>query len=358
MNSETVTEDPIHEVSFKSLNLADHFFDSLRCSYPGFDEWVTRKATANDTVWMATDAVTNGYSAMLYLKEEDDAETAVTPPLTKPRLKIGTFKVDFQHHTSLGKRLLAIALRKFAESGLPYVYVTMYDNENTHGLKSLLCQYGFKRIGMKEDEEVWAKRRPDPEDEDPYQTFPFLTSATCHYHVLAIKPEYHSKMFGDVRLRTEKHVPVQDDVRTNTVEKIYLSGSPAAALLQKGDRVAIYRTAPSGRLAEYSSVISSICTITNVKDIRDFQSAEAFFQFVHGRSVFTQSELDTFWESKKYPFIISMLFNFPLKRRPIRRELLEQQAIPEGRLVCAQIDNPQFEKILHLGNADESYIIH
>ncbi|KXS23681.1 MAG: hypothetical protein AYW82_03680 [Bifidobacterium dentium] len=359
MSGETVrTEDPISLLPFASLDLDDPFFDSLRRSYD-FDEWVGRKALAGESTWVATDKQTGGYVAMLYLKREYDTDRSVVPALTKPRLKIGTFKVDFRHHTSLGKRLLAIALRDFAGSGLSYAYVTMFRNTNTEGLRSLLTQYGFRQIGEKGCEEVWAKRRPSAQESNPFKAFPFLTSFPCGYHILAIRPEYHSRMFGDLRLATEKDVPVEDEIRTNTVEKIYLSGASGAALLKKGDRIAIYRTAPKGTVAKYSSVISSICTVTDRMDIRDFPSREEFFKFVKGRSVFTQAELEDFWRTKKYPSIISMLYNFPLRKRPIRQKLLDAGIItPEERLVCKRIDQQSFQKILDIGEADESFIVH
>lgn len=141
--------DPMQEVLFSSLDLEDPFFRSLRDSYDDFERWFKRKSDAGERTLVAREPQGGKLIAMLYLKTEDGIEPGVTPELSGPRLKIGTFKVDLDHHTSLGKRLLAIALRRFAKSGLPRIYVTMHDNDGTRGLRRLLKQYGFNHIGMK-----------------------------------------------------------------------------------------------------------------------------------------------------------------------------------------------------------------
>lgn len=160
------------------------------------------------------------------------------------------------------------------------------------------------------------------------------------------------------RLRTEKSIPIEDEICTNTLEKLYLSGALNASFLMPGDRIAIYRTSPRGSSAEFTSVISSICTVTEVRNIHSFRTKEEFFSFIKGRSVFTNEELEQFWNRKRYPYIICMLYNFPLKRHPIRKTLIEEGVINRStRLVCEPIDGKRFGRILTLGEADESYVV-
>ena len=101
-------DDAIKLVPFANLDLSDSFFDSLRTAYNGaeFDRWFQKKALSNENTWVVLNH-DEKIQAMLYLKKEDGKDDDVTPPLTGKRLKIGTFKVDFSHHTSVGKRLLA-----------------------------------------------------------------------------------------------------------------------------------------------------------------------------------------------------------------------------------------------------------
>lgn len=118
MNSQRF-EDHIRKVSFSELNLHDPFFTSLRNAYQGFDDWFDRKSAEGEKTWVSRNRDSGHLQAMLYIKIEDDFDESAQPPLRGRRMKIGTFKVDYDHHTSLGKRLLAIALREFAESRCP-----------------------------------------------------------------------------------------------------------------------------------------------------------------------------------------------------------------------------------------------
>lgn len=298
---------------------------------------------------------------MLYLKEESDVDEDITPHLTKRRLKIGTFKVDFSHHTSVGKRLLAIALRTFAESGCEYAYVTMFDADSTESLRKMLGRYGFIDAARKTSpvgrESVWIKRRPSAEEANGYANFPFVMPNTGRDYVLAIRPEYHVRMFGDVSLQSERNVPVLDMTSINTIEKIYLSNSPTVPNMRPGDHVVIYRTSDRPKGARYRSVVSSVCTVTEVRNLSSFDDEDAFLEYVKGRSVFTREELEGFWCSRQYPWMISMLFNFPLGRYPTRGELLDAHLIPQGRMVCVPIPKESFKKIIRLGEVNEGYII-
>lgn len=359
-----IRQDAIRSVPFADLDVEDPFFTSLRNDYnPGFDEWFARKATQGEHAHMVLD-VDGAPMAMLYLKEESDRDDGITPTLTKRRLKIGTFKVDFDHHTSIGKRLLALALRRFATSGCEYVYLTVFDNPRTMTLRNLLGQYGFTKIGIKRDgdreEEVWAKRRPTSRTltMDARKTFPFMSMKSGSTYLLAIRPEHHAKMFGEVNLRSEIATPVPDSIPINTIEKIYLSAAWNAERLRPGDRVLIYRMSDIPGKAHYRSVVTSVCTVTDTRPMDSFPDKAGFLAFIKGRSVFSDAELDSFWWKRKYPWIISMVFNFPLHRYPNRKALIEHGMITEKqRLVCEPIKSETFERIIGMGGVDEGYVV-
>ncbi|WP_217949841.1 hypothetical protein [Bifidobacterium pseudolongum] len=350
-------EDPIKHRLFADVPSSDRFFDSLREAYPGFDDWYLGKAASGERAWFAFDDA-GSVIAMLYLKPEDGQDTDIEPVITGKRLKIGTFKVDFDHHTSIGKRLLARALRKFAVGRYEYAYVTMFDADNTKALRGMLQQYGFSPIGVKGEEEVWAKHRPDSANSNGYQTFPFIAPDAGSSYILSILPEYHKRMFGDVDLHSEKAIPVPDSISVNTIEKVYLSAARNAANIKPGDHLAIYRTSDRTAQARYRSVISSICTATGVRHIATFSNEDEFRTFIKGRSVFSDDELHLFWTSKKYPWVISMLFDFPLQYYPIRKRLIEENIIAESQcIVCEPIDDLMLRSILKLGEVDEGYVI-
>lgn len=212
---------------------------------------------------------------MLYLKEESGLEEGVTPRMDFPRLKIGTFKVDFDHHTGIGKRLLAIALREFARSGQDFVYVTMHENENTSSLAKLLYKYGFSFWGSKDQETVLYKTRPCSDD-DTFSRYPFVSRSLGNCWILSIRPEYHKKLFGDVHLTSESGQPKIDERCLNSIEKIYLSGSQSAADMVEGDKVIIYRTTDYEGPAHYRSVVTSVCTVVKVVNLNFFRMRKIF----------------------------------------------------------------------------------
>ena len=350
-----VQDDYIQQLSFSEVNLDDPFFDSLKYSYLGFDEWFSRKALDGERAYFAFDSC-NNLIAMLYLKGESGLEEGVTPRMDFPRLKIGTFKVDFDHHTGIGKRLLAIALREFAKSGQDFVYVTMHENENTSSLAKLLYKYGFSYWGSKYQETVLYKTRPCSDD-DAFIRYPFVSRSVGNCWLLSILPEYHKKLFGDVHLTSESGQPIIDERCLNSIGKIYLSRSPNASKLVAGDKVVIYRTSDYKGPAHYRSVVTSVCTVVKVVNLNSFKDEEDFLNKVRGKTVFTLEELTRFWQTKRYPWLICLLFNFPLERYPNRKQLLDCGFIDDGRLVCERITQDAMDGIMALGNADESFIV-
>lgn len=350
-----VQDDYIKPLSFSEVDLGEPFFDSLRSSYTGFDEWFTRKAVGGERAFFAFES-SGSLIAMLYLKVESGLEEGVTPRMDFPRLKIGTFKVDFDHHTGIGKRLLAIALREFARSGQDFVYVTMHENENTSSLAELLCKYGFSFWGAKDQETVLYKTRPCSDD-DTFSRYPFVSRSLGNCWILSIRPEYHKKLFGDVNLTSEFGQPKIDERCLNSIEKIYLSGSQNAADMVVGDKVIIYRTTDYEGPAHYRSVVTSVCTVVKVINLNFFRDEVDFLKKVRGKTVFTLEELRRFWQTKRYPWLICLLFNFPLERYPNRKQLLDCGFIDDGRLVCERISQDAMDGIMALGNADESFIV-
>lgn len=350
-----VQDDYIKPLSFSEVDLGEPFFDSLRSSYAGFDEWFTRKAVGGERAFFAFDS-SGSLIAMLYLKVESGLEEGVTPRMDFPRLKIGTFKVDFDHHTGIGKRLLAIALREFARSGQDFVYVTMHENENTSSLAELLCKYGFSFWGAKDQETVLYKTRPCSDD-DTFSRYPFVSRSLGNCWILSIRPEYHKKLFGDVYLTSESGQPKIDERCLNSIGKIYLSRSSNASKLAAGDKVVIYRTTDYEGPAYYRSVVTSVCTVVKVINLNSFRDEGDFLKKVRGKTVFTLEELRRFWQTKRYPWLICLLFNFPLGRYPNRKQLLDCGFIDGGRLVCERISQDAMDGIMALGNADESFIV-
>ncbi|HIJ83536.1 MAG TPA: N-acetyltransferase, partial [Magnetococcales bacterium] len=75
-------------------------------------------------------------------------------------------------------------------------------------------------------------------------------------------------------------------------------------------------------------------------------------------SVFNQNELNDFYERKKYPYLIRFTYNFALKKRIIRGDLLEKAGLDEGKYWgFMELTNDQFACITKLGQIDKGLVV-
>lgn len=349
--------DAIQRKLFSDINLGDDFFDSLKNDYPGFEGWFNKKAKSGESAYIFEE---DGIQGFLYLKEEDEEDNAITPKLEKKRrLKVGTFKIN-AHGTKLGERFVKIIIDELFRNKYEEAYVTIFEKHPE--LISLLERYGFEYYGKKktegltEEENVYFKYSNSFKN-NILLDYPRINVGDNNKFMLSIWPAFHTRMFPDSKLKTEKNHVVEDVSVSNSIEKIYLSAANISNY-KEGDIVVIYRTAENGKSAEYSSVATSVCVVEEIKHINEFDNYNDFHQYCCKHSVFTDEELRTFWRNKKYPYLIKMLYNFALNKRPIRKELIEDVGLNRGdRWVSVKLNNNQLEKILELGEVDESFII-
>lgn len=347
--------DVIERKKISEINLQDKFFDSLRNDYPSFDEWFSKKAMKGENAFVLDD---EGIQGFLYLKEENDEDTTVTPNLKKKRrLKVGTFKIN-AHGTRLGERFIKIIIDEIFRNNHEEAYVTIFEKHDS--LISLLLRYGFEYHGTKSSkagiENVYIKYSQKKLG-DILLDYPKVDIRDNKKFMLAIRPEYHTRMFPNSQLKTEKHHIIEDTSFTNSIEKIYLSGANLRDY-RKGDVIVIYRTADEGKKAEYSSVATSICVVEEIKHISEFRNYDEFYQYCCKHSVFNKRELEYFWRIKKYNYLVKMLYNIALHKRPIRQELIEEVGLNrKDRWVAVPLSDNEFKKILELGEVHESFII-
>ena len=347
--------DVIERKKFGEIDLSDTFFDTLRNDYPGFDDWFNKKAIGNEDAYILDEC---GIQGFLYLKEETGCDDTVEPRLEYDRkLKVGTFKIN-AHGTKLGERFIKIVIDEMYKEKYQVVYVTIFDHHSS--LINLLTTYGFIHYGVKNSragiEQVFIKYA-DNSIGNIYFDFPRVNIEGNKKLMLAIYPEYHTRMFPNSKLKTEREHIVEDTPYTNSIEKVYLSAINLSQY-KKGDVIVIYRTADEGKKAEYSSVATSVCTIIEVKYINDFVSYEIFLQYCLKNSVFTETELEMFWKTKRYKYVVKMLYNIALKKRITRHDLIEAVGLDRGqRWSVVALSDLEFNNILELGEVDESFII-
>lgn len=347
----------IKKERFSKTGLADIFFNSLKDDYPGFEKWYLKKAQNEEFAYVLHD---DGIQGFLYLKEENEEDVSITPTFKKKRrLKVGTFKVN-AHGTKLGERFIKIIIDEMYKKSFEEAYVTIFPKHTE--LIELVQKYGFRYYGKKESEagieNVYVKYA-DVVYNDLFLDYPKINVKNNKKFLLSIYPKFHTRMFPDSKLKTEKSHHIEDISFTNSIEKIYLSGAFNLDEYKKGDIVVIYRTRESDGRAWYESVATSICVVEEIKYIDEFKSYDDFLSYCIKYSVFEEDELRDFWEHKRYPYIIKMLYNIALNKRPIRKQLVEDVGLDaKEHWVALQLTDEEFSKILGLGEVDESFIIY
>ena len=347
---------------FSDINLNDSFFDSLRASYPEFNEWYNKKAAAGATAYCYY--VDNELKDFLYLKIEEEELSDLTPALpAKKRLKVGTFKVDNEdRHTTRGERFMKKIMDMAIAEDVDEIYVTMFPTEELQGLIRMFEKFGFSHIADKPHEggnaEYVLIKDMTTHVDDFKLDYPFVKKASSNKYVLSIVPEFHTHLFPDSILKNEKKYDlIQDVSETNSIYKIYLCWMQDTRNLKAGDKLIIYRTSDEKGKAYYRSVCTSVCTVCEVKTYRDFENEEEFIKYTNRYSVFKEHELRRWYKNKNYFIVIKMVYNIAFTKKVINMVMKEQVGLKPKYWGFFKLSDAQFDKLLELGEIDERYII-
>lgn len=342
---------------FKTINLSDPFFDSLKNDYAEFCNWFARKA--EDSAYVFSDDL-DAINGFLYLKVEDGLVDDTVPPLSAARrLKVGTLKIN-AHGTKLGERFIKKIFDHAIHAKVNEIYVTVF---STHAsLIGLLERYGFVIRGTKTTtngtEQVLIKEFLQVHS-TTIKRYPIIELTNQRAFLLSLKPEWHTRLLPDSILATETPDIVQDISHTNSIHKVYLTAMNGIESLNPGDALLIYRTSDGAGPAHYRSVGTSICVVEEYRSIHSFENKEAFLNYCRPYSVFTEAELATFWTRKNYPHVIRFTYNVALNRRVTRGVMIEEVGLDASAYWgFLPLTHAQFIEITNRGMIDESLIIH
>lgn len=348
---------------FTDINLNDPFFDSLREDYPEFNRWFASKAGSNDKAYVAYHD--EHIVDFLYLKKEEGelgGDDNINPTLpAKKRLKIGTFKIE-PRFTRRGERFVKKIMDVAVEENYDEIYVTIYPKHER--LIEILTTYGFVKKALKTHEggsnELVLVKDLYAETGDILKDYPKIRPMGKKKYVLSIYPKYHTKLFPDSILSNEedqRYQLIKDVSSTNSIHKIYLCFMRDVDILKHGDIIAIYRTSDRPGAAYFRSVITSICTVEEIKQKKDFLNLEDYLKYTNKYSIFNETELKE-WFRKPNITVIKMTYNIALEKRVTRQYLIEELGIdPFIYWGFFEISDDQFRGILKKGEANENYII-
>lgn len=347
---------------FSELDIDDTFFDSLKNSYPEFPQWFNKKRANGESAYVFFDEE-GKIIDFLYLKIEKEIMDDVTPVLPiKKRLKVGTFKI-LPRHTRRGERFMKKIMDRAIADDVDEVYVTIFPKPELNYLIRLFESYGFYHVANKNHNEknyeyVLVKNMRMIEG-NIVKDYPFVTKKDSSKYILSIKPDYHTALFPDSILNNENSYDLVQDVSpTNSIHKIYICWMKDVDKLKQGDLLLIYRTNDGKGYANYRSVITSVCTVNEVKTFKDFTDEDDFIEYTNQYSVFSPYDLRRWYKFKNNFIVVKMLYNVAFTKKVIRKTLLEDVGLERDVYWgFFRITDEQFNQIVKLGQADGRYFI-
>lgn len=348
---------------FNQVGFEDSFFDSLKEDYVhGFSDWLKKKSLSNSDYAYVLHDDDGNIDGFMYLKVENGNVEDVTPSIIgNKHLKVGTFKFN-PKGTLRGQRFLKKIFDHALKEKVDDIYVTVFDKHSY--LIRLFKMYGFVNHGIKTTlngiENVLVREMSREHlTGDILADYPYINNRNDEKkYLLSIYPAYHTRLFPDSILVTESPDIVSDVSYANSIRKIYICGMSDVAKMKPNDIIIIYRTSDNKGPAYYRSVVTSICVVENVKNISNFVSEEEFVNYCIKYSVFSKNELISFYKTKKYPYVISFTYNVALPKRLNRATLINDAGMnPNSYWGVMSLTNTEFNKIIELGNVDESIIV-
>jgi hypothetical protein len=338
------------------VDVSDKFFDSLRDGYVGFDKWFASKAS--EKAYILEDFASHSVQGMLYIKTEEGPIEDIEPNLGPGKwLKVGTLKINAAG-TKAGERVIKKAFDHAIAQDCVGVYVTVFAKHKE--LIGLLKRYGFVLRGQKDSvsgvECVFVKDL-QVDHSDIRLNYPRLRLGGRKCWLLAIYPEYHTRLLPDSKLVTDPVDTVSDVSHTNTIEKIYV-GKVALSRIDAGDVVFMYRTCDKKGPAYFRSVATSVCVAVESKRKRDFKNEAEFLAYCKKHSVFEENELKTNYRNSARTSTLRLLYNAAFERRIIRKFLLEDVLISEQpRWDLRELSEDQARQLLALAEVPEGILI-
>lgn len=284
----------------------------------------------------------------------------VIPPLPSlNRLKVGTFKIN-AHGTKLGERFLKKIFDHAVYLGVKEIYVTIF--EKHAGLLSLLKKYGFSEVATKETAtgiELVLTKKLNATYKDVVFSYPEISLNSASKYLLSLYPVWHTRLLPDSILKNEKSEIIKDVSHANSIHKVYLAAMDGMEKLKRGDILLIYRTGDGQGAARFRAVATSICVVEEYRHISSFKNKDDFLKSCAPYSIFTDSELNAFWNNKKYPYIIKFTYNVALTKRLTRGSMIDQIGLKEDAYWgFMPLTDEQLVNIAAAGGVDESLIIH
>lgn len=288
----------LQECSVREIEneIDDIFFDSLRESYQGFNDWFNKCAKENRRCYLLR--VDNVISAILIFHREKKADHDLSN-VNDDAMKMCTLKVA---ETAFGYRLGELFLNKMFDmcikGKINYLYLTVFPH-HTH-LIVLLEKYGFTQYRFKNkyglDELRMIKSlikseyggKPQAITSHPF----YIDGDTINKFVVPIDPKFYNTLFKDGVFRqrnlfddTEEAL---NEIEGNTISKAYLCKSKRLAM-KAGDLLFFY----GSKNIKSIEPVGVLDEVIYTKDINEIK------RLVKRKTVYADSDLEQMADGKK-----------------------------------------------------------
>lgn len=344
----------IHKRKLSNVDITDIFFDSLKKSYPGFEEWFKRKKDEEAYCYYEGTKL----QGLLLLKNEEIGEdySDISPTMRINRkLKVSTFKVDVKGK-KIGERFIKIIFDQAIYSNVNEIYVTIFDDDyNKLNLIKYFEKFGFIYHGKKNGKELVYIRNMNKKfiKEKPLTSYPYFSRKSDSF-IIPIKPSYHTFLLPDSKLSKELykniHMPVE-----YAITKYYISAAGWNTKPKIGDNIVFYRSKDSIIPAKYSSVITTIGIVNNIYNP---QNINDLVNIVKDKTVYTNEEIINWYKNKIHnTYVIEFAYITTLGNKITFNDCLNNGILTEAPIGVSQLSQEGFNKIVELGNVDMTIVI-
>lgn len=322
------------------INKNQPFFDSIRQSYDGFDDWFQKCAETQRKCWCIENEDNEVVAICIYKQEHDSILTDNGETISGRILKLCTFKVDSSvRGKKLGERLLYIAFDYCVKNNFDWVYMHMFGKEQ-ETLVGLCNDYGFYCLGKYKQDDVYIKPMKLMDDstsslDSLIRYYPFFKdNETVSKFIIPIQPKYHEDLFPDLsKMKGSLFEKDQSlySCQGNTIKKAYLCHSRIKSI-QKGDIVLFYR----------SDDRKSIQCMGIVEDVMFSEDIDEIFPIIAKRTVYNYWDLQNIL--KKRTLVI--LFRYVVLGKGISNRELAKAKIKGTLQSIRKINNEQYSILM------------
>jgi predicted nucleic acid-binding protein/ribosomal protein S18 acetylase RimI-like enzyme len=288
----------LKECSIRDIEgeINDNFFDSLRESYSGFNEWFLKCAKENRRCYSLR--VDTKLAAILIFHKEKKSDHEL-PNVNEDALKMCTFKVA---ETAFGYKLGELFLNKMFDlcikGGINYLYLTVFPHHAQ--LIELLTRYGFTRyeyINKNNKEEL--RMIKSLRKSDYVGSFQSISAHPFYYDdsrinkfVIPIDPKFYDTLFKDGKFRAktlfDETESSLNEIEGNTFSKAYLCKSKRVTM-KEGDLLFFY----GSKDIKSIEPVGVLDSVTYTKDIEEIKN------LVKRKTVYSDLQLEEFVSSKR-----------------------------------------------------------